>query len=114
SGGSRHAAFPGRHAPWRRSPRRIRDSALELLLGYVRDATASMFAWQGRTSDDEWRHTVGPVLDEVLDRERSTRSSSVCSECSTASRRWCGGGKRGSKPGIGRERSPSTEHGGSR
>ncbi|MFI0791102.1 TetR/AcrR family transcriptional regulator [Micromonospora rubida] len=51
------------------------DSALALVLGYVRDATASLLGWKAiseRTgqSDDEWWTTLAPLLDRVLDRER--------------------------------------------
>ncbi|WP_405094926.1 TetR/AcrR family transcriptional regulator [Micromonospora sp. NBC_01412] len=51
------------------------DSALALVLGYVRDATASLLEWKTiseRTgqSDDEWWTTLAPLLDRVLDRER--------------------------------------------
>jgi len=51
------------------------DSALALVLAYVRDATASLLAWTTmaeRTgqSDDEWWTTLAPLLDRVLDRER--------------------------------------------
>ncbi|MFG2868471.1 TetR/AcrR family transcriptional regulator [Streptomyces sp. NPDC048338] len=51
------------------------DSALTLVLGYVRDATANLV--EGRKaseragqSDDEWWTTVAPRLDQLLDRER--------------------------------------------
>jgi AcrR family transcriptional regulator len=51
------------------------DSVLALVLGYVRDATASLLEWttiSERTgqSDDEWWATLAPLLDRVLDRER--------------------------------------------
>ncbi|MEV4631606.1 TetR/AcrR family transcriptional regulator [Micromonospora sp. NPDC049523] len=51
------------------------DSALALLLGYVRDATAGVLEWKTvseRTgqSDDEWWMTIGPLLDRVLVRKR--------------------------------------------
>lgn len=51
------------------------DSALTLVLGYVRDATASLLEWKTlseRTgqSDDEWWATLAPHLDRVLDQER--------------------------------------------
>jgi AcrR family transcriptional regulator len=51
------------------------DSALTLVLGYVRDATASLLEWKKLSeradqSDDEWWATLAPHLDRVLDRER--------------------------------------------
>lgn len=51
------------------------DSVLTLVLGYVRDATASLLEWRSlpeRTgqSDDEWWTTLAPMLDQVLDTER--------------------------------------------
>ncbi|MEV7097263.1 TetR/AcrR family transcriptional regulator [Amycolatopsis sp. NPDC051045] len=51
------------------------DSALTLVLGYVRDATASLLEWKKRSeadgqSDNEWWSTLAPHLDRVLDRER--------------------------------------------
>jgi AcrR family transcriptional regulator len=51
------------------------DSALALVLGYVRDATASLLEWTTMTertgqSDDEWWTTLAPLLDRVLDRDR--------------------------------------------
>ncbi|MEU7907892.1 TetR/AcrR family transcriptional regulator [Actinoplanes sp. NPDC049118] len=51
------------------------DSALTLVLGYVRDATANLLEWttmSERTgqSDDEWWAELAPLLDRVLDRER--------------------------------------------
>jgi AcrR family transcriptional regulator len=51
------------------------DSALALVLGYVRDTTASLLEWttmseRTEQSDDEWWATIAPLLDRVLDRER--------------------------------------------
>jgi AcrR family transcriptional regulator len=49
------------------------DSALTLVLGYVRDATASLIEWRTlRTgqSDDEWWATLAPDLNRLLDQER--------------------------------------------
>jgi AcrR family transcriptional regulator len=51
------------------------DSVLALVLGYVRDATASLLEWttmSERTgqNDDEWWSALAPLLDQVLDRNR--------------------------------------------
>lgn len=51
------------------------DSVLTLVLGYVRDATASHLEWKklseaAEQSDDEWWTTLAPHLDRLLDRER--------------------------------------------
>lgn len=51
------------------------DSTLTLVLGYIRDATASLLEWKtlsehtGQT-DDEWWTTLAPHLNRVLDQER--------------------------------------------
>ncbi|MFD8499965.1 TetR/AcrR family transcriptional regulator [Amycolatopsis sp. NPDC059657] len=51
------------------------DSALTLVLGYIRDATASLVEWKTLSersgqSDDGWWSTLAPHLDRVLDHER--------------------------------------------
>ncbi|MBE1492825.1 TetR/AcrR family transcriptional regulator [Plantactinospora soyae] len=64
------------------------DSALALVLGYVRDATARLLEWKTvseRTgqSDDEWWSTVAPLLDRVLDRERYSLAVRVGTSATT-------------------------------
>jgi hypothetical protein len=64
------------------------DSALALVLGYVRDATARLLEWKTvseRTgqSDDEWWSTVAPLLDRVLDRERYSLAVRVGTSAAT-------------------------------